>query len=79
MAPNEVPQRELTIREQAALEVRKEQGARALKEMKKILTDLAAAEAVVKGFEIRKRNETRDFMAASNRQVFHAQVMSLAA
>lgn len=29
--------------------------------------------------EIRKRNETRDFMAASNRQVFHAQVMSLAA
>lgn len=53
MALNEVPQRELTIREQAALEVRKEQGARALKEMKKMLTDLAAAEAVVKGFEMK--------------------------
>lgn len=53
MALNEVPQRELTIREQAALEVRKEQGARALREMKKMLTDLAAAEAVVKGFEMK--------------------------
>ena len=53
MALNEVPQRELTIREQAALEVRKEQAARALNEMKKMLTHLAAAEAVVKGFEMK--------------------------
>ena len=37
------------------------------------------AERALREERIRKRNETRVFMAASNRQVFHAQVMSLAA
>lgn len=42
----------LSIREQAEAEVRKEQGAKALKLMTTKLRELAAAQAVVKGIEL---------------------------
>lgn len=50
---NEVPKRDLTIREQAEMEVKKEQAAKALTAMKKVLLERAAAEAVVKGFDMK--------------------------
>lgn len=50
---NEVPKRDLTIREQAELEVKQEQGKKALVAMKKILTDRAAAAAVLAGFDMK--------------------------
>lgn len=43
---------QLSIREQAEVEVRKELAAKALERMKKILRDRAAAEAVLKGFDL---------------------------
>lgn len=49
---NQVPQRELTVREQAELEVRKELAEVAKSKMKKLLRDRAAAEAVVKGIDL---------------------------
>ena len=48
---NEVPKRELTIREQAEQEVKKENAAKALKQMTQILRERAAAETVLKGFD----------------------------
>ncbi len=48
----EVAPREMTIREQAEAEVKKEQAAKALGTMKSKLRDLAAAQSVVKGIEV---------------------------
>ena len=48
----EVPKRELSVREQAEQEVRKELAAKALEKMKNILRDRAKAEAVLKGFDV---------------------------
>lgn len=42
---------QLSIREQAEQEVRKELGAKALEKMKGILRDRAKAEAILKGFD----------------------------
>ncbi len=42
----------LSIREQAELEVRKEQAAKALEKMKSKLRERAAAEAVLKGIDL---------------------------
>ena len=47
----QVPQRELSIREQAELEVRKELAAKALARMKSLLRQKADAEAIVKGID----------------------------
>jgi len=49
---NQVPQRELTVREQAEAEVRKELADIAKGKMKKLLRDKAAAESVVKGIDL---------------------------
>lgn len=46
------PKRELTIREQAEAEVRREQAEKAKTKMKQLLRDRAAAEAVVKGIDL---------------------------
>ena len=43
---------QLSIREQAEQEVRKELGAKALEKMKGILRDRAKAEAILKGFDV---------------------------
>ena len=50
---NAVPDRTMTIREQAEMEVKKEQAAKALTAMKKILVERAAAQAVLNGFDLK--------------------------
>jgi hypothetical protein len=54
MADNikELPQREMTVREQAEAEVRKERAVKAVTEMKKLLRNKVEAEAVIKGIDL---------------------------
>ena len=49
---NVTEMKQLSVREQAELEVRKEQAAKALDKMKTKLRERAAAEAVLKGIDL---------------------------
>lgn len=48
----ELPQREMTVREQAEAEVRRERAVKAVTEMKKLLRNKIDAEAVIKGIDL---------------------------